>query len=115
MITQNFRSEVEKYINSDTHLLFDVDVKGALSLKNIYCDAITIYIDVPVEQIIRRLKKRNTESEVQIRKRMQRIEIERKLKDKFDFVVDNSDSQLSLENAVIKLEEIINKYSKKEQ
>lgn len=108
------KSEVERHLKSNSHLVFDVDVKGALSLKSKYQDAVSIFIDVPVDQILKRLRKRNTESEEDIKKRTQRIEMELHQKDKFDFIVDNSDNNLSLEKAVIELEEIINKYSKKE-
>src|SRR4030095_14402334 len=44
------KSEVEKYINSEHHLVFDVDVKGALSLKKLYPEAVIIYVDVPTKK-----------------------------------------------------------------
>jgi len=105
------KNEVEKYLNSKSHLIFDVDVKGALTLKSLYPDAIMIYIDVPVDQILKRLRKRNTESEEQIAERIRRIEMEMKQKDKFKYIVNNSDNQLNPDKAVSELEEIINKYN----
>ena len=105
------RSEIENYESTKSHLVFDVDVKGALSLKKMYPGAVTIFIDVPVNQLLKRLKNRNTESDEQIQKRSERIEMEILLKDKFDYIVDNSDKPGGLEKAVNELNKIINKYS----
>lgn len=103
------KSEVEKYLNSTSHLIFDVDVNGALSIKKIYGDAVTIFIDVPEDELIKRLKSRNTESEEEIEKRALRIKMEIQQKSKFDYAVDNSKG---VENAVNEIRKIINKYTK---
>lgn len=105
------RSEIERYIKSKQHLVFDVDVKGALSLKKLYPEAVMIYIDVPTKQLLERLKKRNTESEEEIKKRNERIELEIKEKEHFDYVVDNSDKPDGVKIAVNDLKKIINKYN----
>jgi len=105
------RSEIEKYIKGNEHLVFDVDVNGALSIKKLYPDAVMLFIDVPVEQLYKRLKKRNTETEEEIKKRIERIEIEIKEKDKFDYVVDNKDDPGGIQNAVNELNKIITKYN----
>jgi len=109
------KSEVEKYINSPIHIVFDVDVKGALSIKKLFPDAIMIFINVHEEQLLSRLHKRNTETEEQINKRIDRIAIEIKEKDKFDHIVDNSNKPVGLQKAVSELKEIINKYSNGEK
>jgi len=105
------KSEIEKYLNSKHHLVFDVDVKGALSLKKLYPEAVMIYIDVPTKQLLERLKKRNTESVEEIKKRYERIELEIKEKEHFDYVVDKSDKPHGLKIAVNDLKKIINKYN----
>ncbi len=84
------KSEIEPFLKSGDHLIFDVDVKGALSIKKFYPDAVLIYIDVPVDELIRRLKARRTESEEEINKRTSRIMLEAEEKTKFDNIVDNS-------------------------
>jgi guanylate kinase len=104
------KKETEPYINSDSHLVFDVDVKGALTIKKLYPEAVSIFIDVPVEGLIRRLKNRNTETEEDIQKRASRIKLEVEMKSQFDHVIDNSKG---LSSAVKAAEEIINKYNKK--
>jgi guanylate kinase len=103
------KSEIEPFINSKTHLVFDVDVKGALSIKKLYPEAVSIFVDVPEEELVKRLKGRNTETEEVIQKRLSRIKLEIGLKDKFDYVIDNSKG---LEAAVNSAKEIINKYNK---
>lgn len=100
------KSETEPYLKSDIHLIFDVDVKGALTIKKLYPEAVTIFIDVPEEELVKRLKGRNTESDDVIQKRLSRIKLEIEQKDKFDFTVDNSKG---LEYAVNKVKEIIKK------
>lgn len=103
------KSEIEKFINGSKHLVFDVDVKGALSIKKLYPEAILVFIDVPVDELMMRLKNRNTESDAEIEKRASRIMLEIGMKNKFDHIVDNS---TSLDEAVRATKEIIEKYNK---
>ena len=71
-------------------VLLDVDVQGSASLKQAFGDrCVTIFVAPPsVEELERRLRKRNTDSEESIRRRMQnareemaRAEEARRLKD----------------------------------
>ena len=103
------KSEAEPFLNSNDIMILDVDVKGALNIKSMYPEAITVFIDVPVEELVRRLRSRNTETEEEINKRSSRFKMEAELKDKFDYIVDNS---RGLETAVSETEKIINKYIK---
>lgn len=103
------KSEIEPYLSSSKHLIFDVDVKGALSIKKLYPESVIIFIDVPPKILAERLKGRNTESEVEIAKRLSRLKMEADMKDKFDNIVDNSKG---LSEAVKQAEEIIRKHSK---
>jgi guanylate kinase len=103
------RSEIEKYTHSNKHLIFDIEVKGALSIKKLYPDAVLRFIDVPVEELLKRLRKRNTETQEQIEKRASRIRMEVDMKEKFDYVIDNSKG---LDDAVSSTKRIIEKYNK---
>lgn len=104
------KSQAEPYLHSNDIMIFDVDVKGALSIKKLYPEAVLVFIDVPYEELVRRLKGRNTETPEEIEKRVSRIKLESELKDKFDYIVDNSKG---LEQAVNEIESIIKKYIKK--
>jgi guanylate kinase len=101
------KSEVEPFLKSHEIMILDVDVKGALNIKDLYKEAVTVFIDVPYEVLVSRLKNRKTETEAEIEKRSSRIKMEAELKHRFDFIVDNS---AGLDKAVSETEKIINKY-----
>jgi guanylate kinase len=86
-------SEVEKAFEADMCLLFDIDVKGALSIREAYPnDALLIFLAPPsVEELEKRLRLRSTETEEQIARRMERVKMELAQKDKFDYIVVNKD------------------------
>jgi guanylate kinase len=107
------KNEIEKNLNIGNDLILDVDVKGALSIKKLYPESVIFFIDVPKEELVSRLKKRNTESEEQIAKRAERIGFEIGLKNKFDHVIENSSSIGGVQLAVNEIVEIINKYKHK--
>lgn len=104
------KSGIEPFIDSDTDLVLDVDVKGALSIKKLYPSAVMVFIDVPEEELLRRLKNRNTESDEEIQKRASRIKLEISEKPKFEHIIDNSKG---IEEALKSAEEIITSYRKK--
>lgn len=103
------KSEVEKNISSPLDVVFDVDVKGALNIKKMYPQAVTIFIDAPLDELISRLRKRSTETEEEIKKRLDRLELEIAYKDRFDYVVQNSSSPGGIGKAVERIVEIITK------
>jgi guanylate kinase len=101
-----YRSFIDDNISEGKPVLLEVDVKGALTLKKIYPEAVLIYILPPsLEILIERLKKRQTEDEKDFKKRIERAKMELSLKDKFDYFVINKD----LNNAILEVKEIINK------
>jgi len=73
-------------------MILDVDVKGAFKLKKIYPTAALIFILPPGRaELKRRLKRRGTEDDKQLRIRRMRAEEEMKLFNRFEFVVVNKD------------------------
>ena len=101
-----FKSEVENTVNGGKSIILEVDVKGALSLKSIYPEAVLIYIVPPsFEVLVSRLKNRNTEDEADLQKRIDRAKMELSLKDKFDHFIENED----LETAVSETESLVKK------
>ena len=95
------KSSVSKAIEQDKLLLFDVDVKGALSIKKLYPEqSLLIFLMPPdIETLKIRLNKRGTETEEQIQTRLSRAELEMSEKSKFDFVINNSVLDATLNNA----------------
>lgn len=108
-----FKSYIDVNISCGKPVLLEVDVKGALSLKNIYPDAVLVYILPPsLEELVRRLKNRNTEKEVDFQKRIERAKMELSLKDKFDYFVINEDLNKAIEETKSLIKKIINKENK---
>ncbi|MCX7798014.1 MAG: guanylate kinase [Melioribacter sp.] len=101
-----FKSTVEENLKHGFNTIFEVDVKGALNIKKAYPDAVLIFIVPPsIEELKRRLEKRNTETEEDLKKRIQRAEMELSFKDKFDYIVEN----INLDEAKEKVKKIIEK------
>lgn len=92
------KSEVDRVLDANAHLLFDIDVKGALSVKNIYGDkAVLIFIKPPSLDVLReRLERRGTDSTDVIDRRMQRSAWELEQAEHFDHVVVNDDLSSSI-------------------
>ncbi len=97
---------VEKNLKEGHSVVFEVDVKGALSIKRKYPGAVLIFIAPPsLKELKKRLVNRKTETSEDLKKRIERAEMELNYKDQFDFVVSN----VNLEQAKRKVNEIINK------
>ena len=74
-------------------LLLELDVKGAMAIKNLYPNnTISIFIEPPsIEELKSRLENRGTESNNNIIKRLERLHDEISFKPKFDFCIINDD------------------------
>ncbi len=84
------RSEVDAALAQGMHLMFDVDVKGVLSIKRAYPEACLIFIRPPsVEILEQRLRARLTEDAETLRQRMARVPMEMDQARLFDHVVVN--------------------------
>ncbi|SHK27714.1 guanylate kinase [Rhodothermus profundi] len=86
------RREIETA--SRTHpVLLDIDVKGALRVKQQFGDeAFAIFVRPPsLETLAERLRNRGTEDETTLRQRLERARMELALADRFDAVVVNDD------------------------
>jgi guanylate kinase len=102
------RSFVDKNLKENKNIIFEVDVKGALSIKKAFKEnVIMIFLMPPDTETLRnRLKNRSTESEKQIDERLKRVEFEMGNACHFDYTVLNVD----LEKAVKEVKKIINQY-----
>ena len=90
------KAEIERLRRAGRHVLFDLDAKGALSLKRLYPEALLVFIAPPsLEALENRLRHRHSESEEQIRIRLQRSREELELAPLFDRRVVNDDLNAS--------------------
>ena len=87
------RLAIEGAINDNALLLLELDVKGAMSIKNAYPEETMTFFILPpsVSQLRYRLRHRGTDSEERISKRLERLEMELSFKDKFEFNIINDD------------------------
>lgn len=91
-------SEVERVVNSGRNLILDIDVKGALNVKQRFADrAMSLFIMPPdVATLERRLRNRATDSDEAIARRVAKAELEMSYAPQFDRVIVND----NLEKAV---------------
>ncbi len=80
------KSEIERLWEKGKHVVFDVDVKGGLKLKNFFKDrALAIFVLVKDLNVLeKRLRHRNTESEESIQRRLSKSEFEMTFENEFD-------------------------------
>ncbi|MDW8075124.1 MAG: guanylate kinase [Bacteroidota bacterium] len=90
-------------------MIFDVDVRGALSLKRTFPeDTFLLFISPPsLEELERRLRHRGTESEEQIQRRLARAALELSYQNQFDAVIVNDDLARTLEQARTLVEQVL--------
>ena len=105
------KNSTYELLKSGKNVLFDIDVKGALSLKNLFKDnALTIFVTPPSLEIARkRLAKRNTEESESYKLRSQKMDYETSFSKKMDVTILNS----SLESSKFEILNIVKEFLKK--
>ncbi len=97
------RSFVEEQLKEKSVIL-EIDVVGALNAKKLLPQTVLIMIAPPSLKVLcARLSGRGSESEEQVKERLQRVEYELKKQNEYDYVVVNDDLQLAKK----RLQEII--------
>jgi guanylate kinase len=98
------KETVEKFLQDEKVVLFDIDVNGALAIKKAYPETLLIFIKVPSQdELFRRLKGRNSEETIIINKRLERLPYEYEQSKKFDYIVIKN----NFYETVNKIEELI--------
>ena len=87
------KSECERIWAAGHVIIFDVDVKGGVSLKKYFGkDALSVFIQAPSVEVLReRLVKRGTDSPEAIEERVAKAELEMTYAPQFDYVLVNDD------------------------
>lgn len=95
------KEEIERLWAEGKNVLFDVDVKGGLKLKQAYGDrALAVFVKVSSEEEIkRRLNSRGTETEATMAVRMAKVRYEASFEKEFDEVLVNDNLELTLRKA----------------
>jgi guanylate kinase len=91
------RSEVDNYRAKGTGVLLDIDVQGAAQVRAAYPDCVSIFLRTSSwEEYEKRLRKRGTESEEQIARRLATARRELERAGEFDHVVVNDDLDVAV-------------------
>jgi len=95
------KTEIERIWAEGKNVIFDVDVKGGISLKEYFGDkALSIFVKVPdIETLRARLGDRGTDTEDSISQRVFKAKFEMSFESKFDTTIVNDELEKALENA----------------
>ena len=94
------KKELTRLWDEDKHVLFDIEVKGARNIKEMYPEALAIFIKPPTAEILfERLRNRKTENEESLRERIKRAKMELSYEHRFDKVLINDVLEVALKEA----------------
>ncbi len=104
------KSEIDKIWAEGKHVIFDVDVKGGLSLKNYFKEkALAVFVKVSNLDILKeRLNDRGTETEGSLSQRLFKARFEMSFEEKFDVTLVNK----KLEDSLLKAETLYSSFIK---
>lgn len=105
------RSNVEKELEKGYFILLDIEVLGALNVKEIFGDdVLAIFIQPPSLDVLKkRLSKRGTEDKQTLQTRLDRAKKEMAFAGRFDHIVINDD----LEKAYSEIKELVTNFINK--
>ena len=90
---------VEKMLEDGQDIILEIDVQGAIQVKNKIENAILIFIESPCfEELKSRLLNRKTESEQEIQKRLAVVKTELEQKNEFNYTIINDNLDIALNN-----------------
>jgi guanylate kinase len=99
------KSEIDRIWAANKHVLFDVDVRGGLKLKDYFEDrALAIFVKIPDLIVLeKRLRERATDSEEKIKQRLAKANYEISFMSNFDVVIENN----IIENTLAEAERLV--------
>lgn len=105
------KSEVERLWREGKNIIFDIDVKGALNIKNVYPDqSLSIFVKPPSPEVLfERLRQRQTESLESLRERIDKATEELRFENKFDYILVNDVLSRTLAEAETVVRDFLNR------
>jgi guanylate kinase len=99
------RAPVEQHLAAGDDVLLEVDVQGALAVREKYPDAVLVFVKAPSrEEQRRRLLERGRDDPAAIERRLAQAETEEGAADRFDAVVVNDDADRAAQEVAANLE-----------
>lgn len=96
------QAEVDRLWKEGKHILFDIDVKGGLTIKHKYPqNTLAVFVQPPSVAVLEnRLRSRATDSEETIQKRLAKAALEMEFAPKFDHILINDDLETAKKEAL---------------
>lgn len=92
------RGAVEEWLEKGQDVILEIDVQGARQVRERMPEAVTIFVEPPsMEALEERLRRRGTESEEELQRRLRNAVRESGEKEGFRYVVMNDDLQRAVE------------------
>ncbi len=85
------RSELERILDRGHACLLELEINGALVVKEDVPGSVTIFITAPIAELERRLRERGTETPGEIEERLELARRQLERIDEFDRVIENDD------------------------
>ena len=85
------RSEIDRIAAAGRIPLLDLEIEGALNVRDSVPGAVTVFVDAPLDELERRLRERATESTGEIGERVELARAQKTRAAEFDYVVENRD------------------------
>ncbi len=103
------KREVDSRIHAGKHVVFDIDVMGGLKVKRQYADlALSLFIMPPdLNELEMRLRRRGTETESSLQKRLDKAKWEISYAQEFDQIIINDNLNRSVEEVICKVKSFI--------
>jgi len=103
------KKEVERIWSLGKHVIFDIDVVGGLNIKSQFpTQTLAVFVQPPsIEEMERRLRNRQTDSEEKIKERVAKAEKELKYANDFDVILVNNDLDTAKNDAYKLVENFI--------
>ena len=104
------KSEVERIWSDGDTIIFDVDVKGGLSLKKYFnVQALAVFVKVPTLEILKeRLSARASETDESLSQRLYKARFELEFESKFDVTILN----IELDDSLIEAQHVVEDFLK---
>ena len=104
------KSQVEEQLKDGKNVIFDIDIKGGINVKNFYGEgALSIFVQPPsVEELRKRLVGRATDTTEQIEERLAKAEYEMSFAPQFDRIIVNDDLESAKSETLKNICEFLN-------
>jgi guanylate kinase len=93
-------SELDRIAADGGVPLLELELNGSLEVKDKVPNAVTIFVDAPLDELERRLRDRATESAGEIEERVALAREQKALAGRFDHVVENDDRERAADEVV---------------